>query len=95
MNGVNCRCGCPREAHRSVLSTGGTIFECGICCCEGYVPADCGGNCAECRCAETAPPSLGWHVIAGDVLLRALRRVAEGESPDLVYADHERIEGDA
>lgn len=44
-------------------------------------------------------PDLGWHVIAGEDLLAALRRCAAGESPDLVYAelwanaDHERIEG--
>lgn len=30
---------------------------------------------------------LGWWVIAGDVLLDGLRRVAAGEDPDLVYAE--------
>lgn len=30
---------------------------------------------------------LGWHVISGIDLLRMLRRVAEGENPDLVYAE--------
>jgi hypothetical protein len=30
---------------------------------------------------------LGWWVIAGDVLLDGLRRAAEGEDPDLVYAE--------
>lgn len=32
-------------------------------------------------------PALGWHVIAGEELLALLRRVAAGESPDLVYAE--------
>ena len=32
-------------------------------------------------------PALGWHVISGEDLLAALRRVADGESPDLVYAE--------
>lgn len=42
---------------------------------------------------------LGWHVIAGEDLLAALRRCAAGEAADLVYAeiwansDHERVEG--
>lgn len=31
--------------------------------------------------------SLGWWVIKGEVLLDALRRVSEGEDPDLVYAE--------
>jgi hypothetical protein len=30
---------------------------------------------------------LGWWVIAGDVLLDGLRCAANGESPDLVYAE--------
>ena len=34
-----------------------------------------------------AVPDLGWHVISGELLLEALRRVAEGEDPDLVYAE--------
>jgi hypothetical protein len=43
---------------------------------------------------------LGWHVIAGEDLLEALRRVERGETADLVYAelwanaDHERVDGD-
>lgn len=43
---------------------------------------------------------LGWWCIAGEVLLAMLRRCAEGESPDLVYAeeyanaDHEHHKGD-
>lgn len=42
---------------------------------------------------------LGWHVIAGEDLLASLRRCAEDENPDLVYAelwanaDHEKIDG--
>ena len=32
-------------------------------------------------------PNLGWHVISGEQLLEMLRRVAAGESPDLVYAE--------
>jgi hypothetical protein len=45
-----------------------------------------------------ADEDLGWHVISGEQLLEALRRVAEGENPDIVYAeiwanaDHEVIE---
>lgn len=41
---------------------------------------------------------LGWHVISGEDLLAMLRRVENGENPDLVYAeewanaDHEKIE---
>lgn len=41
---------------------------------------------------------LGWHVISGEDFLDALRRVAKGEDPDLVYmelfanAEHERVE---
>lgn len=30
---------------------------------------------------------LGWHVIAGEHLLELLRRVRDGEDPDLVYAE--------
>lgn len=30
---------------------------------------------------------LGWHVIHGEDLLIALRRVREGENPDMVYAE--------
>lgn len=30
---------------------------------------------------------LGWWVIGGSELLAILRRVAEGELPDLVYAE--------
>ena len=43
---------------------------------------------------------LGWHVISGEQLLAMLRRVAAGESPDLVYAEewanaeHEQIDGE-
>jgi hypothetical protein len=39
---------------------------------------------------------LGWWAISGEGLLAMLRRVADGEDPDLVYAeeyancDHER-----
>lgn len=41
---------------------------------------------------------LGWHVISGEDLLQALRRCADGEHPDLVYAElwanagHERVD---
>jgi hypothetical protein len=44
---------------------------------------------------------LGWHVICGEDLLAMLRRVAEGEDPDLVYieeyvnAEVERVDGDS
>lgn len=43
---------------------------------------------------------LGWWVIHGSALLDGLRRVADGDDPDVVYAelyansDHERPEGD-
>lgn len=43
--------------------------------------------------------ALGYHVIPGESLLTMLRRVASGESPDLVYAeewanaDHDVVEG--
>jgi len=30
---------------------------------------------------------LGWHVISGKRLLEMLRRVSQGEDPDLVYAE--------
>lgn len=42
---------------------------------------------------------LGWHVIAGEDLLSALRRCAAGEDRDAVYAelwanaDHEQVPG--
>ena len=51
------------------------------------------------RTPEGAAP-LGWHVISGEDLLAMLRRVAEGEDPDMVYAEeyvnaeHERVESD-
>jgi len=32
-------------------------------------------------------PDLGWHVISGEQLLETLRRVAEGEDPDMVYME--------
>lgn len=41
---------------------------------------------------------LGWHVISGEDLLAVLRRIEDGESADLVYAElwanakHEEIE---
>ena len=43
---------------------------------------------------------LGYWCISGEALLEALHRVAEGEDPDIVYAelyansDHEHVEGD-
>lgn len=30
---------------------------------------------------------FGWHVIAGELLLDLLRRVAAGEDPELVYLE--------
>jgi hypothetical protein len=30
---------------------------------------------------------LGWWTISGEALLAMLRRVADGEDPDLVYAE--------
>lgn len=45
---------------------------------------------------ERSGPDLGWWVLSGEALLAMLRRVADGEDPDLVYAeeyansDHER-----
>ncbi len=50
--------------------------------------------------SEEAAP-LGWWSISGEAFLAALRRVAEGENPDMVYAEEyanstiERIEGNA
>lgn len=32
-------------------------------------------------------PDLGWHVISGEELLAALRRVEAGEKADLVFAE--------
>lgn len=52
------------------------------------------------RLAMWEQPSLGWHVISGEMFLEALRRVESGENSDLVYAemwanaDHEHVEGD-
>jgi hypothetical protein len=43
---------------------------------------------------------LGWWTIAGEEFLRALRLVAEGDDPEMVYAefyansDHEAQEGE-
>jgi hypothetical protein len=49
---------------------------------------------------NTSPASdLGWHVISGEGLLDLLRRVTQGEDPNLVYAEayanaaHERVDG--
>jgi hypothetical protein len=48
----------------------------------------------------SATLSLGWHVISGEDLLDALRRVAAGEDADMVYAElwanaeHEHVEAD-
>jgi hypothetical protein len=45
-------------------------------------------------------PDLGWWSISGEALLDMLHRVADGEDPDLVYAEeyanseHEWVEGD-
>ena len=30
---------------------------------------------------------LGWHVMSGELLLTALRKVALGENPDIVFAE--------
>lgn len=30
---------------------------------------------------------LGWHVISGEHLLESLKRVGQGEDPDLVFAE--------
>ena len=44
---------------------------------------------------------LGWHVISGELLLEALRRVEQGERADLVFAElwanasHEYVDEDA
>lgn len=43
--------------------------------------------------------NLGWHAISGEQFLDALRRVENGETADLVYAElwanaeHEHVEG--
>jgi hypothetical protein len=37
--------------------------------------------------SEEDVPALGYHVISGELLLEMLRRVEEGESADLVYAE--------
>jgi hypothetical protein len=37
--------------------------------------------------SDTREANLGWWVISGEDFLRDLRRVAEGENPDLVYAE--------
>jgi hypothetical protein len=45
----------------------------------------------------TEPAPLGWWSISGEALLQALRDVANGEDPDVVYAelyansDHETV----
>jgi phosphopentomutase len=50
--------------------------------------------------SDETDTSLGWWSISGVALLEALRRVAEGENPDIVYAelyansDHSHIEGE-
>jgi hypothetical protein len=36
---------------------------------------------------DKTPPPMPWHVINGEDLLVMLRRVAEGEDPDMVYAE--------
>jgi hypothetical protein len=36
--------------------------------------------------SDESPP-LGWWTISGAQLLDALKRVASGEDPDLVYAE--------
>lgn len=36
---------------------------------------------------EPIQGDLGWHVISGRDLLDLLRRVADGEAADLVYAE--------
>jgi hypothetical protein len=33
------------------------------------------------------PTALGWWAISGEALLAMLRRCADGEDPDLVYAE--------
>jgi len=33
------------------------------------------------------PAVLGWWAISGEALMQGLRRVAAGESPDLIYAE--------
>lgn len=43
--------------------------------------------------------ALGWWTISGEALLHMLRRVADGDDPDLVYAEeyanseHETFDG--
>lgn len=37
--------------------------------------------------ANTSSAPLGWWAISGDQLLALLRRVHEGEDPDLLYAE--------
>ena len=55
------------------------------------------GKFAKSYLAEPDPAPLGWHVISGEDLLAMLRRVSEGEDPDMLYAEeyanaeHERI----
>ena len=31
--------------------------------------------------------NLGWFAISGEALLDSLRRVSEGENPDVIYAE--------
>ena len=64
-------------------------FRCGVGVAESLV-----GGVAN---TDNTPP-LGWHVISGEDLLAMLRRVANGENPDMVYveewvnADHEKVD---
>jgi hypothetical protein len=37
--------------------------------------------------SEDEVPPLGWWAISGESILEMLRRVENGESPDLVYAE--------
>jgi hypothetical protein len=53
------------------------------CKCGGMVPVES----AVCSACGQPRYSLGWWVVSGDTYLQDLRRVAEGENPDLVYAE--------
>jgi hypothetical protein len=37
---------------------------------------------------DTEPEPSGWWTISGEAFMDALRAVAAGENPDIVYAEH-------
>lgn len=63
-------------------------FDCSTCQDRGTVYERVGDDEWESRdCPDCPPDPFGWWCIPGSDILAALKRCAQGENPDIVYAE--------